>query len=356
MNSLLKLLTFSIIACAATGFDQNAELRKLASDRYENKGDILIHFDPISYRRLVVGKPQKYHLFLVYTANMQICRICKPFVDALERAALSYREAGKVGSEEDEVPVFFGVVDVGLHQDVGRLHNMNTLPHIVHVNGASSPFIKGPGSMLDIPNRKFPITKLEVTGDEMLDWVNKESRQEVALYYTQAEKVYRAVTMLLLVAGLVFGVIKLVLVCRRRPSVIAIVGLVIYYISTSGIFYNLLHGMSWVGVGQGGSTLYLFQGSRGQYLGEGLAMSALTVISGVSLYFASRLPYSDFAKKADTNSLATRMLLLVGISAVCLYAVIGVYILKVGWYSEATMFPPPWYRRGPLRIDQGNTF
>lgn len=356
MNSFTKLFSVLLVTCSAAMNDQNSGLARLARESYESRGDVLVNFDSSSYWKFVAEKPQKYNLFIIYTANVQVCRICKPFVDALTHAALSFREAGKLGAEGDEVPIFFGVADVGLHQDIGRLHNLNTLPHIVHVNSDRSPFVMGPSGNLDIPNRKFPITKLEVTGQEMLDWVNKETKSDVPLYHTPAEKLARLAMLIGVLVGLVFGAFKLVILSRRKPSVIAIVGLFIYYVSTSGIFYNLLHGMAWVGVGQGGATQYLFQGARGQYLGEGLSMSALTVISGVSLYFASRLPYSDFAKRAEPNTLATRMLVLVVISAACLYAVIGVYILKVGWYSEATMLPPAWYRQGPLRVDQGNTF
>jgi hypothetical protein len=264
--------------------------------------------------------------------------------------------AGKIGQVEDKLPIFFAVIDVGMEKEVTKLHTINTLPHIVHANGWDSDFQMTPVGMLQFPARRFNIQKPETSAQELLDWVNKETGNQVGLYFTTFEKLTRWVTMLALAVAAVIVVIKLVMLCRRKPVAIAIIGLIIHYVATSGIFYNLLHGMSLFGMGPGGAIQFIFGSPRGQFLGEGLTMSALTVICGVCLFAASRLPYTEFARKTDPNNLAYCLLGLVGLSAACLYAVIGVYILKVGWYSESSLYPPAWYRRGPLRVDQGNSF
>lgn len=352
----IKLFGLIVLACeAASHQKQTTEFLELAANELSATGNPVIYLNTDNYKKFVVEKPKKYNLFILYTANIQICRICKPFQDAFERIAVSYQAVDKVSKPEDELPIFFAIADIGLHNEIGRMHNMNSLPHIVLANGETSELSRLPTGILVLPPRKFGITKLDISAQEILDWVNRESGQEVALYYTQFEKLTRVVFTLLLIVAVVALAVKLVLLCRRNPSIISIVGVVIYYISTSGIFYNLLHGMQWAGLNQDGTMQFLMQG-RGQFLGEGVIMSALTVTSGVCLFLAARLPYSDFAKRADANSLATRLILLIGLSAAFLYVVIGAYIAKQGWYSDASMKPPPHYRRGPLRMDQGNTY
>lgn len=353
---MIKLLITLAVACHGARTRQTEDLLSAADEAFISGDDVVLHLSTDTFKQFVIEKPKQYNLILLYTANLHICRICKPFQDVFERVALSYNTAGKARNHDDDIPTVFAIVDIGVHNEVGRLHNLNTLPHIVRINGEASDVSRSPTGSLMMPPSKFNIVKLDVSPQELLDWVNREVGQDVGLHYTQVEKFTRLATIVTVIVALVALAVQLVLLCRRKPSVISIVALIIYYISTSGIFYNLLHGMQWTGMGPDGVVQFLFQGARGQYLGEGLTMSGLTVTSGVCLFIASRLPYSDFAKKADPNSLAIRLVILLCISALCLYAVIGAYIMKVGWYSDSSMAPPAHYRSGPLRVDQGNTY
>lgn len=80
-----------MLACIDASVSKQAdELQKRTLAAYETTGDTLIRLDMQSYQELLLHKAKKYHLFVVYTANLQMCRICKPFVDALEHVALSY--------------------------------------------------------------------------------------------------------------------------------------------------------------------------------------------------------------------------------------------------------------------------
>lgn len=354
---LLKLVPVLLIACqAAKTNQQRDDLLKFGKSETEISGRAILNLNPDTYKKFVIDKPKNYNMFVLYTANIHMCRICKPFEDAFERVALSFEASGKTLNPDDENPIVFAIADISLHNDIGRIHNMNSLPHIGRVNGDVSDVVRLPTGALELPSRRFNIVKLDVSAQEILDWANRELGTDVALYYTESEKLTRIVVFVAAIIAVIILIIKLIMLCRRKPSVISIVALVIYYISTSGIFYNLLHGMQWAGIGPDGTTQFLFQGARGQFLGEGLTMSGLTVISGVSLFTAARLPYSESAKRIDPNTLATRLIFLLFISAACLYTVIGAYIVKVGWYSDSSMLPPPHYRQGPLRVDQGNTY
>lgn len=356
MTCILKVLTLIAVACSCVSADQKAEILSASSDAFSYHGDSVIRLTSAQYERLAISKPKRYHLFIAYTANMHVCRVCKPIIDQFEKAALAYRMAGKIGSVSDKLPIFFAVVDVVVEKEVAKLHNVNTLPHIVHANGWDSEFHLSPVGIMQFPTRRFNIQRPETSAQDILDWVNSETGNDVGMYYTPVEKATRVGTVLGIVALGILVLYKLIMLCRRKPSAIAVIALIVHYVATSGIFYNLLHGMSLVGTGPGGTIQFIFAGPRGQFLGEGMTMSALTVTSGITLFAAARLPYTEFARKADPNKLAYSLLFLVGVSAACVYIVLNVYVIKVGWYSEPSMFPPPWYRRGPLRVDQGNAF
>lgn len=234
---------------------------------------------------------------------------------------------------------------------------MQTLPHIVHFHGKQYDVKKDKSGAYQLPDREFSISKLDITSQELLDWVNKElSVTDVNLFYTTFEKLSRLGVFVTVASLIVYLAVKLVFACRSNPSLIAVVGLFIHYIATSGVFYNILQGMQWVGIDQNGNYQFVLNTARGQFLGEGLFMSALIAGSGLSLFAASRIPYTEFARKASTDLLMYLMLTLVLASIVCLHVVIQVYTAKVGWYSDQSFYPPAFYRKGPLRVDQGNTF
>lgn len=237
------------------------------------------------------------------------------------------------------------------------MHDMRTLPHIVHFFGKEYDVTKGRDGMMILPEREFTVSKLDVTAQEVLEWVNRETgTSDVFLYYTFVERMTRIGVFVGALSFALFLVVKLVFACRRNPSLIAAVGLFIHYIATSGVFYNILQGMQWVGVDSQGNYQFVLNTARGQFLGEGLVMSALICGSGLSLFAASRIPYTDFGKTASPDILMYLLLTLVLVSVLSLQAVIQVYTAKVGWYSDTSFYPPPWYRQGPLRVDQGNTF
>jgi hypothetical protein len=234
---------------------------------------------------------------------------------------------------------------------------MKTLPHLIHLHRDEIQFEKMKSGRIGLPTRGiYQITKVDVSGGEFLAYVNKVMNWDVKLYYTPFERVLRGVFVIGVAVGLVWLVVRLVFLARERPVVIPVIGLIIHYISTSGLFYNILQGMSWAGRDQNGNFIFVMGSARGQYLGEGLSMSGLTVICGLSLLAAARLPYTDYAKRVDANKLTWILISLLLVSGISLYTVLSVYSVKVGWYQDPSFNPPAWYRTGPLRVDQGNTF
>jgi hypothetical protein len=66
------------------------DLVSLTEKAYSTSGSAVIKLDKEQYRRFVLDTDKPYHLIVLYTASMRMCRICKPFDDAFEHTALSY--------------------------------------------------------------------------------------------------------------------------------------------------------------------------------------------------------------------------------------------------------------------------
>ena len=336
--------------------DLSAKWSDAIAQQFENTGDPALVVDGSNYHELVLSKPKQFDLFVIYTAPVNICNICKPFTDAFTKTAESYFHAGRSVASGQGRPVYFAIVDIGRSQDLARLHQMTTLPHIIHYDGKRYE-AKKKGDGYTLPNREFPITKLNVKPQEILDWVNQEVGGEgVKVYVSAMEKLSSLVSLVVLIASVIYIVYKLIILCRRSYHYIVGIALLIYYISTSGLFYNILQGMQWVGTDQNGNTAFFMGTVRGQFLAEGLTMSGLSVLSGMTLFAASRLPFTETGRKMDANRLAYYLIGMILVSTACMYIVIYSYVFKTGWYSSSEFAPPAHYRRGPLRVDQGNTY
>jgi len=359
MKWLVHLVLMTVLA---TGFaskhhEQKSEIALLMKHRRDNQGDSLLYLDSETYTKFVLNGPKHYHIFVIFSAPSNFCPICKPFADALEKVAESYHYAGKDDLDKETDPVFFAYLDLSKSQDISKMHQMTTLPHIFHFHGRDLDVRRVSDDHYMLPDREFPISKANVSPQDVLDWVNKETNNRtVKLHFSVYEKISGLILIIGVIASVVFVGIKVILACRRSPTVIIGLALLVYYISTSGLFYNILQGMNWMGTDQNGRPVFLMGTPRGQFLGEGLVMSALIVLSGMSMFVASRFPYTERAKKMDPNDLAYTLIGIIVLSIACMYIVIGSYVQKAGWYSSSDFTPPPHYRMGPLRVDQGNSY
>jgi hypothetical protein len=344
-------------ASASKHHEQKSELALRIKEGYENTGSMFLYLDAESYTKFVLKGPKHYHLFVIYSAPSNFCPICKSYSDALEKVADSYHHAGKDDLEKESDPVFFAYLDLSKVQEVSRLHQMTTLPHIYHLHGSDLDVRRITEEFVQLPDREYPISKPSTSPQEILDWVNRETNnKDVKIHYYVSERLSNLIILVLCIAAVTTIGIKLVLICRRNPIVIVALALLVYYISTSGLFYNILQGMNWVGRDEQGRAVFLMGTPRGQFLAEGLTMSALSVLSGMSMFIAARFPYTIRAQKMNPNDLAYFLIGILVFSIACMYIVIGSYVQKAGWYSSHDFAPPPYYRRGPLRVDQGNSF
>ena len=318
---------------------------KLQSMRGE---DGLVHLTDIGdYREFVLKSPKPYQVFVMFTSEPKFCRVCVAYERVFQHVALSYLKDGK----ED---VVFTLIELSKMQEALHLHGIKHMPLIVHVNHQTALIKKKSGELQFRERDQFAITKLDPPAGDLLEWANGQSGKSVRLYFTPGERFQHLLFVSLVLVALGTTAVGLVLQCRKRRWLVITLPVLIQYVATSGIFFNMLNHMHMFGP----DGAWILQSPRGQYLGEGLAMSGLMVGGGLSLLLAIRLPWlvsADFcAKHATVLAVATTALIAVAIAAVM--TMLNVYRIKTGWYQDPPFFPPDWFKRGPVRIDQGNSF
>jgi len=330
------MFIFLVSIAAATG---PARLQALAELRAEAPSRV-IEFDAASYKEYAVKYPKPYQLFVLFTADHGLCRVCANYEQMFAKVADSAPE------------VFFAKIDGSKNPRAMELHEMTTVPVIAHYTEDKS-FLKKKGALTIKPQDSFPIMKMNPEPQELLDWVNAQlgGGSEIRLRVPLGDRIYNGF--------LIFGVVGFVALfgawlvsqVRKRRWVLVTIPLIIQYVSTSGLFYNILQGMQMFG--PDGS--WIMKSSRGQYLSEGLAMSACMSFTGLALLAAVKLPNTALGRKMNVDFLSLVMIALAVIGSVLISVVLQVYKVKTGWYQDPPFFPPEWYRRGPISVDQGNS-
>ena len=330
--------------CAAEG---ERKIAKLLSMR---GADGVVRMSEISdYRELALKSPKPYQMFVMFTSDPKFCRVCKPYERVFEHVALSFSKA-----EPGQEHVFFALVDLGSMPQAVQLHGIKQMPMVVHVDQQTALVKRKSGELLFKERDQFPITKLDPPAHELLDWANGQSSHSVRLFFSLSERIQHAVFVVLVVMGLGTTAVGLLIQCRKRRWLVATLPVIIQFIATSGIFFNLLNGMQMFG--PDGS--WVLRSARGQYLSEGLSMSGLMVGGGLCLLLATRLPWlvPENFRTTQAGVLAASMTSLTAVAVVAVMVMLHVYRLKTGWYQDPPFFPPEWFKRGPVRVDQGNSF
>ena len=316
--------------------------------------DGLVNLNLANYKKFVLSKPRPYHLFVLFTSEQKYCKFCKNYETAFRHVAESFKESRVLKSyhhpvylAEDGKPVAFAIVDIGTIPQIVKTHGIQAVPLIARIAGFNA---QENGELHFKPRDTFPITKLDPAPSDLLEWVNNQCKSTVRLYFTMGERLKHFLVFACAGLGLLFLAFWLVIQARKRKWVLVTVPLLIQYISTSGLFYNIMNGIQWTG--PDGS--FVMKYGRGQFLGEGLAMSLVISLSGLALLAAVRLPVIAEGK-ISSNMISFGMLGLAGLGFLGVNVVLGVYKLKTGWYSEPPFFPPHGFKTGPVRVDQGNS-
>ena len=121
----------------------------------------------------------------------------------------------------------------------------------------------------------------------------------------------------------------------------------IYITCVSGVVYDVIHDVPFVGADAKGEAVIFAGGNREQYGAEGLDISLLVSLIGVLLIL---IPYVYRKFDRYVARIASIVFLVL---VVLLVRLIEGYYRDKGWYNP--MWNPPGdYQRGPFTLDQGN--
>lgn len=180
----------------------------------------------------------------------------------------------------------------------------------------------------------------------MLDFINKRTSYDVI--YKPPLK-----TMFIMFFGFI-GIMALGVIIYTRMKhiwnnwVVWFLGVItIYVVCVSGVVYDIIHDVPFVGRNQQGEAEIFTSGTREQYGAEGVVIS-LTIMS-IGLLFVS-IPL--VSKRVEGAQARVWGLIAISLILFLTMSLEGIYKSK-SWYGPS-FFPPADYSRGPISRDQGN--
>jgi OST3 / OST6 family, transporter family len=279
------------------------------------------------------------HLIVLFTTQFDQCPTCNDMYSNFNKLEQSINEFLLKNPNSSMKPELYHV-NLKEKPAIAQLHGIQRVPAV-----ANFPPKKPRKSIKD----DYPMKNTSIL--DFVSWAGKRLNMDLKVVYSFNEKLWFTTKVVIGILSLIITGLFLLLKARKSTMVIAVAGILINFIASSGLFYNLLQGMNWYG--HDGS--YIMKSVRGQYLGEGIAMSLCTSIAGISLFLSTRLLRCQYKYISDRFSIILSCVLAI-FAYTLIQTVLNIYRTKTGWYQEPPFFPPPNAKKGPLWVDRGNFF
>lgn len=328
----LVRLSAAVILCAAviTFASPSDRVAKLNAVRATKRDGLLI-LNPETFRKYVEPSSRPYSLFVLITADSSICAACSAM--KAEFAAVSGSYYDLPSNRQAGHDVFFAELRIStsfreLLYDYGISH----VPILHHFPAGSSKSF--PARLADAPGGSFDIERLGVSKNGFMHFVNTEAgarfpAQRAGYEIPFASFVRSMMPVIVTCAGL-FAATAAYAGWMGQPMFWFGVCVLVYLYSLGGGHYTWINDSPFAVVDSRGSTQYVAEGSRNQYVAEGMFVSlACTVISSV-LIAANELPRLIPSKRAQTT-VGLTMSFAVSIFIVML---LGLYFFKMPSYLK----------------------
>lgn len=331
MNPLsLICLSAALLICSVSGGPTDAErVSKLNEVRRGKRGGVLT-FNIPHFRKYIEASPRSYSMIVLFVADPSICKPCRPMRQQLEKIAGEYYG----GSQRSQAshPVYFASLSIGMEdrQFLGE-YGIEHVPILYHF---------GPGK-----SQKFPATlqtrtsadsyQVEQSGigaNAMKMFINERTGSRLRAVrgdYTIpfAPVVRQLKPVIFLVVGLL-AALSTFMGWYKQPMFWFVCCVIVYMYSIGGGHYTWINNSPFASVNGDGMTQYVADGSRNQYVAEGMFVSltcgAITVIA-ISI---NELP-KFVPNKGGQNLIG---LSLAGVCFVCTTLLLGLYQLKMSSY------------------------
>eukprot|EP01057_Protomagalhaensia_wolfi_P001493 Protomagalhaensia_wolfi_Nauph_80__1492@NODE_1902_length_1284_cov_9_654618_g1489_i0_p1_GENE_NODE_1902_length_1284_cov_9_654618_g1489_i0NODE_1902_length_1284_cov_9_654618_g1489_i0_p1_ORF_typecomplete_len392_score55_05OST3_OST6/PF04756_13/1_2e23_NODE_1902_length_1284_cov_9_654618_g1489_i0681243 len=314
--------------------------------------------------------PLPFTLILVATAESNLCPYCGELRRLLAEA-MPYLESPDAGAKPirdgEGRPVYVGELIATAHRGVAKLLELDTVPALLLINDDTLKCISGDGDRIEAcPVKDGGVLALKTAIQDpqelVVSFYQALGREDI-LQSDRTSRFHRTLIHFgipILIIGTIglsyFETLRNLVI--KRPQIIAGFALVSFFISTSGIIYNLQHNMELLGYNfRTKQTLWINPQQRQQYLGEGLLFSGICVLGSISFYIGIRLPKllkkrPFWENKIVIINLAAMIMMLLGAIAYHV-AQVGLDIKRL---SARPSFFPDGMTRGSVRVDRMYSF
>lgn len=315
----------------------------------------MIIFDAQSFKEYVMTHPRPYDVAIFFTLKRK-CNLCDRVKDEFIQVAESFRD--EQGYKPDKVnrrrAVFFGVLYYS--DSTSSIFKNLKFPSMTAILYTTPQNIQmdDKGELQIKYDEEYVIAYKEnsdkIYAQKMMEFANAKSARKFPLKKNPIEFLcYFVIFIGLLYIG--FTIYINFKELFLSPKLWLIGSLAVYIICIGGIVYNVLRGSSFAKYDREGNIVeFIHTGQRSQYIGEGILMSSLFVISGTVFYSFNWInkikgywPHKAFAMGA------------IFLSLILIKVITSIYQIKARWYGP-TFSPPLHYVKGPLINDQGNSF
>ena len=321
----------------------------LSSDR----GLIVLNSE--TYKEYVMTHPRPYDIVILYTLSRK-CNLCERVLNEFIQVSDSFRDSN--GFKPDMISrkraVFFAVLyysedTMSIFKSLkfpSMTNILYTTPQNIQFNNLGEPYIEYDEDYIISYNERSE----NIYALKMMEFADAKSQRKFPLKKNPIE----FLVYFLSFVGLIFFGFSVYRNCKPillSPILWVACSMLIVIICMGGIVYNVLHGTPFAKYDRDGNIVeFIHSGQRSQYAGEGVLMSSLFVIGGTMLYSFKWLNSIRGYRPHKIISFAI-IIFIVLIARI----IFSIYTIKARWYNP-TFYPPSHYVKGPLILDQGNSF
>ena len=343
----LSLCIF-LILCITLAKSADPKLESLRA-QYAIHSSEVIMLSSEAFHKFVIEGSEAYTIVVLFTSvDLRAqCFACTHVQAAFQRTAHCYSENAENNAGDKKKPVFFAIVDYTRSmKQVFEKFGFTGLPNLLvsdkSVSEEGENYKASAGRVWEIRDREYP------SAEAVLGFVNRLCNRKVEFSYSFSEIFisYLAKAPYVLVAVWILWKVSQHMF---NPMMWWGFGMIVYVLCMGGGVYDLVKEAHLVGQKEG-VTLYLASGQKSQYILEGFFMSTLISFGGCALILINTA-----AKYENKWAIRVFAYISVGVLIFCAYQATNIYKEKVNWYSPS-FTPPSHYKRGPLIVDQGNSF
>lgn len=321
----MRLAVIATLALAWAGACLGADLEGLQATAARNGG--LIAVEKSDFKKVVLAANRPYHVFALFNAAKvgYNCDLCGPFQNEMGLLASSYLDL-KAEDKEGEVPdVLFVTAEYEANTKTFSQYSIKSVPMMVYFE----PTGKAPHSIKELPESVFAG---QHTAEEMADFVKDQTGVAVEIYRSPVAALVTALMVLGMIASSVyyFGerILTFALWVRQFKLLWLLVCLSVFFISVSGVLYDIIRGVPWAGIDPQKRTVQWFSPQNGQqYIMEGLVIGTLNMACALAIIALVKL-----APRCGKENVMVVGSVSAALFAIVYFSIFSLYRAKNYWY------------------------